>query len=64
MGFATLIAVVLRPYLAANNLAMVYYYQGKYKQTEPLWVRALAIKEQELGESHPDTAILAMLLAA
>ncbi|MBA2396823.1 MAG: tetratricopeptide repeat protein, partial [Ktedonobacteraceae bacterium] len=28
----------------------------KYAQAEPLYVRALAIREQELGAQHPDTA--------
>ena len=30
--------------------------QGKYGEAGPLYVRALAIREQELGATHPDTA--------
>ena len=30
--------------------------QGKYAEAEPLYVRALAISEQQLGADHPDTA--------
>ncbi len=39
-----------------NNLAGLYYNQGKYEQAEPLYQRALAIREQQLGPKHPDTA--------
>ena len=39
-----------------NNLARLYYLIGKYAQAEPLYVRALAIKEKQLGSNHPDTA--------
>ena len=34
----------------------MYYLIGKYAQAEPLYVRALAIKEKQLGSNHPDTA--------
>jgi tetratricopeptide (TPR) repeat protein len=30
--------------------------QGKYEQAEPLFQRALAISEQQVGAQHPDTA--------
>ena len=30
--------------------------QGRYGEAEPLYERALAIHEQELGASHPGTA--------
>jgi hypothetical protein len=30
--------------------------QGKYKEAEPLFVRALAIREKALGAEHPDVA--------
>ena len=30
--------------------------QGKYEQAESLYERALAIREQQLGPEHPDTA--------
>ena len=39
-----------------NNLAVLYRKQGKYEQAEPLYQRALAINEQQLGSDHPDTA--------
>ena len=29
--------------------------QGKYEQAEPLYQRALAIREQALGPEHPET---------
>ena len=35
---------------------MLYYEQGKYEQAQPLLQRALAIREQQLGPDHPDTA--------
>ncbi len=39
-----------------NNLALLYDSQGKYEQAEPLYQRALHIREQVLGPEHPDTA--------
>jgi tetratricopeptide (TPR) repeat protein len=42
--------------IALNNLALLYQAQGKYEQAEPLYQRALAIREQQLGPQHPDTA--------
>ena len=39
-----------------NNLANLYWRQGKYEEAEPLYQRALAIREQALGPNHPDTA--------
>ncbi len=38
-----------------NNLAFLYDSQGKYEQAEPLYQRALAIREKRLGPEHPDT---------
>ena len=38
-----------------NNLALLYYEQGKDEQAEPLCVRALAICEGQLGPQHPNT---------
>ena len=38
-----------------NNLAALYYAQGKYEQAEPLYERSLAIDEKALGKDHPDT---------
>jgi Flp pilus assembly protein TadD len=40
-----------------NNLAYLYYSTGRYAEAEPLYVRSLAIKEQELGANHPETAV-------
>ncbi len=39
-----------------NNLALLYYNQGKYADAEPLYKRALAIVEKALGPEHPDVA--------
>src|SRR5438876_22031 len=39
-----------------NNLADLYREQGKYEQAEPLYERALAIREEVLGPEHPETA--------
>ena len=42
----TRLAIVL------NNLANLYHNQKKYGQAEPLYRRALAIREELLGPSH------------
>jgi tetratricopeptide (TPR) repeat protein len=39
-----------------NNLAGLYYFQGRYGETEPLFKRALAIYEKALGPEHPQVA--------
>ena len=39
-----------------NNLALVYWTQGKYSEAEGLYKRALAILEKALGANHPDVA--------
>jgi tetratricopeptide (TPR) repeat protein len=39
-----------------NNLAALYYDQGKYEQAEPLYKRALAIDEKAYEPDHPDVA--------
>ncbi|RUP51353.1 Tetratricopeptide repeat-domain-containing protein [Jimgerdemannia flammicorona] len=39
-----------------NNLAALYNSQGKYDKAEPLYERALIIREKVLGSEHPDTA--------
>ncbi len=36
-----------------NNLAELYLAQGKSEQAEPLYRRALAIREKALGPEHP-----------
>jgi hypothetical protein len=32
--------------------------QGRYEEAEPLFLQALAIAEQTLGENHPTTVII------
>ncbi len=39
-----------------NNLANLYHNQNKYSQAEPLYQRALAIREEILGSQHPIVA--------
>ena len=39
-----------------NNLALLYYTQGKYAEAEPLYTRALEIDEKALGPDHPNVA--------
>jgi tetratricopeptide (TPR) repeat protein len=36
-----------------NNLALVYADQRKYREAEELYKRALAVREQALGTTHP-----------
>ena len=40
--------------LSLNNLAVLYRSQGAYAKAEPLYLRALAIREKALGPDHPD----------
>lgn len=46
----------LRLAATLNNLGVLYYAEGKYTKAEPLHRRALAIREQALGPTHPDVA--------
>ncbi|BBC22682.1 tetratricopeptide repeat protein [Pseudanabaena sp. ABRG5-3] len=39
-----------------NRLGLLYGYQGKYSEAEPLYVRSLEIRERQLGADHPDVA--------
>ena len=39
-----------------NNLAVVLGSKGDYEGAEPLYRRALEIREKVLGREHPDTA--------
>lgn len=39
------------------NLAKTYYWQGRYAEADPLFVRARAIDEKVLGEGHLNMAI-------
>ena len=45
--------------LRLNNLAALYHASGAYAKAEPLYQRALAIREKALGPEHPDTAAVA-----
>ena len=38
-----------------NNLALLYDSQGKYEAAEPLFLQAIEISVQSLGEKHPNT---------
>ncbi|MBN8560267.1 MAG: tetratricopeptide repeat protein [Leptolyngbya sp. UWPOB_LEPTO1] len=40
-----------------NEIGLILYQKGEYGKVEPLWVRSLSIREQQLGKTHPDTAI-------
>jgi tetratricopeptide (TPR) repeat protein len=40
-----------------DKLAVLFYHQGQYAQAEPLYQRALAIREKALGPTHPLVAI-------
>jgi tetratricopeptide (TPR) repeat protein len=39
-----------------HNLATLYRDQGRYAEAEPLFQRALQIREQQFGPEHPETA--------
>src|SRR5262249_40802065 len=39
-----------------HNLAILYADQGRYAEAEPLYKRALAIREKVLGDEHPEFA--------
>ncbi len=41
---------------ALNTLAWLDHQQGNYAQAEPLYQRALAIREKALGAEHPNIA--------
>jgi tetratricopeptide (TPR) repeat protein len=38
---------------ALHNLAAIYHVQGEYAKAEPLYLRALDIREKALGPNHP-----------
>ncbi len=44
------------PYAANGLRPCLYRCAGKYDEAEPLYRRALAIKEKALGPQHPNTA--------
>ena len=39
-----------------DSLARLYYSQGRYDKAEPLFRKALEIRQTELGDRHPSTA--------
>ena len=39
--------------VSLNNLAALYWTQGKYAEAEPLFKRSLATVEKALGPEHP-----------
>ncbi len=41
--------------MKVQNLASVYREQGRYKEAEQLYERALKGSEEQLGLEHPDT---------
>jgi hypothetical protein len=40
-----------------GSLALLYTYQGRYADAEPLCQRSLAISEKALGPGHPDVTL-------
>ncbi|NEO96258.1 MAG: tetratricopeptide repeat protein [Moorea sp. SIO3G5] len=40
-------------YTSLNNLALLYYNQGRYSDAEPLYLQALDLMKQLLGQNHP-----------
>ena len=36
-------------------LALLYNFQGRYSEAEPLYLQALELKERVLGVNHPST---------
>jgi hypothetical protein len=47
-----------------NNLAVLLHVQGRRSEAEPLYLRALAIRERVLGPGHPSTLGTLASLAA
>lgn len=41
--------------ISLNNLAGPYYFQGRYSDAEPLYLKALEMNKQLLGNAHPNT---------
>jgi len=50
--------------IPCNDLAFLYYSQGRYAEAEPLYLEAKAIRAKALGTEHPDYAISCNSLAA
>ncbi|ORY31577.1 TPR-like protein [Rhizoclosmatium globosum] len=49
--------------IALNNLALLYYSQGKYEQAEPMYNECLSTSKRVLGPDHPDTLTIMSNLA-
>ncbi|MBE9091216.1 tetratricopeptide repeat protein [Microcystis aeruginosa LEGE 11464] len=41
--------------VSLNNLALLYYFQVRYTEAEPLYLEAINIFREGLGENHPHT---------
>ena len=41
-----------------NNLAALYYAQGRYSEAAPLFKEAVEIMERVVGAEHPNTKIV------
>ncbi len=39
-----------------NELAHLYYYQGRYSEAEPLYLQSLELTKKLLGDEHPNVA--------
>ena len=50
--------------LGLNNLGVLYLGQARYAEAEVMFKVALGIREEKLGDNHPDTASSYMSLAA
>jgi tetratricopeptide (TPR) repeat protein len=48
---------------ALHELALLHKDLGQYAAAEPLYLRAVAVKEQALGKEHPDVAVVLSDLA-
>ncbi len=44
--------------MSLSSLAKLYQRQGKYAEAQPLFQRALAIREKALGPEHPNVAFM------
>src|SRR6516164_5056108 len=47
-----------------NNLAVELFNSGRYSEAEPIFKRALAIREKTIGPNHPDVAATLSYLAS
>ncbi len=47
-----------------NSIGAIFYFRGRYKETEQLWKRSLAIREKALALEHPYVAASLNNLAA